>query len=77
MNQQLKIIAKNIELPEDLTTYWARHTFTTQAIRKGASMELLQESLGHTNIKTTQNYFAGFTTDVKKRLSESLLNFDN
>lgn len=77
VNQQLKVIAKKINLPEDLTTYWARHTFTTQAIRKGASMELLQESLGHANIATTQNYFAGFTTDVKKKLSESLLNFSN
>jgi integrase len=77
VNQQLKVIAKKINIPEGLTTYWARHTFTTQAIRKGASMELLQESLGHANITTTQNYFAGFTTDVKKKLSESLLNFDN
>jgi site-specific recombinase XerD len=76
VNKQLKHIAEKAELPEGLTTYWARHTFTTQAIRKGASMELLQESLGHADISTTQNYFAGFTTDVKKKLSESLLNFD-
>ena len=38
-------------------------------------MELVQESLGHKSIKTTQNYFAGFPTDVKKKLSESLLIF--
>lgn len=76
VNQQLKVIARKIDLPEGLTTYWARHTFTTQAIRKGASMELLQESLGHASITTTQNYFAGFTTDVKKKLSDSLLNFE-
>jgi site-specific recombinase XerD len=62
-------------LPADISTYWARHSFTTQAIRKGASMELLQESLGHKNLATTQNYFAGFTSDVKDNLAKSLLEF--
>ena len=62
-------------LPEQISTYWARHSFTTQAIRKGATMELLQESLGHKNLATTQNYFAGFTTEVKENLAKSLLEF--
>jgi integrase/recombinase XerD len=62
-------------LPEEISTYWARHSFTTQAIRKGASMELLQESLGHKNITTTQNYFAGFPVEVKENLSKTLLQF--
>lgn len=62
-------------LPEEISTYWARHSFTTQAMRKGASMELLQESLGHKNLATTQNYFAGFTSEVKEELSKTLLDF--
>jgi integrase/recombinase XerD len=62
-------------IPEQISTYWARHSFTTQAIRKGATMELLQESLGHKNLATTQNYFAGFTTEVKENLANSLLEF--
>ncbi len=66
---------ENELIPEEISTYWARHSFTTQAIRKGASMELLQESLGHKNLATTQNYFAGFTSDVKENLSKSLLDF--
>ena len=40
-------------------------------------MEFIQESLGHKNIKTTQNYFAGFENDAKKEIAESLLNFDS
>ena len=68
-------VNKNLLLPEDISTYWARHSFTTQAIRKGASMELLQESLGHKNLATTQNYFAGFTSDIKEELSKTLLDF--
>jgi site-specific recombinase XerD len=66
---------ENNLLTEEISTYWARHSFTTQAMRKGASMELLQESLGHKNLATTQNYFAGFTSEVKEELSKSLLDF--
>ena len=77
VGQHIKKIAIDNDLPSDISSYWARHSFATFAINHGnASMELVQESLGHKSIKTTQNYFAGFTTDVKKRLSESLLNFD-
>ena len=75
-NQHIKNLALANDLTGEISTYWARHSFTTQAINSGASMELLQESLGHRSMATTQNYFSGFTTDIKKKLSESLLNFD-
>ena len=78
VGQHIKKLAIANDLPSDISSYWARHSFATFAINHGnASMELVQESLGHKSIKTTQNYFAGFTTDVKKKLSESLLNFDS
>ena len=77
VGQHIKKLAIANGLPSDISSYWARHSFATFAINHGgASMELVQESLGHKSIKTTQNYFAGFPTDVKKKLSESLLNFD-
>ncbi len=76
VNQHIKKLAMENGITDEISTYWARHSFTTQAIRKGASMELLQESLGHKSLSTTQNYFAGFSNDVKQKLSESLLNFD-
>jgi site-specific recombinase XerD len=63
-------------LPEQVSTYWARHSYATNAIRNGASMEFIQESLGQGNIKTTQNYIAGFDDDVKKEFSQTLMNFD-
>lgn len=66
---------KNLLIPEEISTYWARHSFTTQAMRKGARMELLQESLGHKSLTTTQNYFAGFDSEVKEELSKTLLDF--
>jgi integrase/recombinase XerD len=42
----------------------ARHSFATTAILNGQSMVFAQEALGHSNIKTTQIYFAGFEDET-------------
>jgi site-specific recombinase XerD len=76
INQHLKKLCKANDLPEQISTLWARHSFATNAIRNGASMEFIQESLGHGNIKTTQNYVAGFDDEVKKEFADKLMNFD-
>lgn len=76
INQHIKLLAKANELTEDISTYWARHTFATLAIQGGANMEFVKEAFGHQNLTTTQNYFAGFEDETKKQIVESLLNFD-
>lgn len=76
VNQHIKKLAKANDLPEDISTYWARHSFATLSIRGGANMEFVREAFGHQNITTTQNYFAGFEDETKKQIVESLLNFD-
>ena len=74
INQHIKAICRDHDLPE-ISTYWARHSFSTTAIRKGASMEFVQESLGHKNIRTTMNYFAGFDDEVKKEFAGRIMEF--
>ncbi len=76
INQHIKKLAKANNITEDISTYWARHSFATKALRKGESMEFVQESLGHKNIKTTQNYFAGFEDETKKAFANKLMDFD-
>lgn len=75
VNKHFKKLANKEGVNEDITTYWARHSFANQALNKGASMELLKESLGHKNINTTESYVSSFDTDTKERLSKSLLDF--
>jgi site-specific recombinase XerD len=41
----------------------------------GASMEFVSEALGHNNLKTTQNYFAGFPEKDKKVFMEKMMKF--
>lgn len=59
VNRALKTFESQIGLPPGaLTTYVARHTAATQAIRKGASTENIRNMLGHDNQKTTEIYIA-------------------
>lgn len=76
IGQHLKKMAKDLELPETISAYWARHSFATNAVRNGATMEFIQESLGHGNLKTTQNYFAGFDSETKQEFSNTIMNFE-
>ncbi len=75
INQNLKKLAIKEGLPEDISTYWARHSFATNSIRNGASMEFVMEALNHGNMKTTMGYFAGFEDGDKKEFMRKLMNF--
>ena len=75
VNQHLKKLAIQIGLPDGISTIWARHSFATGAVLQGHSMDFMREALGHTDQKTTLNYFAGFESEAKKELAKNLMNF--
>ena len=75
VNQGLKKLAKVVGIDENISTYYARHSFSTNAIKSGASMELVSEQLGHADLKTTQNYFSGFEDESIEELTKKLMNF--
>jgi len=75
VNQNLKKLAEGAGLPAEISSYWARHSFATNAIRMGASMEMVSEAVGHSNIRTTQGYFAGFEEDSKQELAKLIMDF--
>lgn len=75
INDHIKRVAKANELPSDISTYWARHSFATQSIRKGATMEFISEALNHSDLSVTKHYFAGFEDEAKKTFANTLLDF--
>lgn len=75
INDHIKRIAKANGLPSDCSFYWARHSFATNSIRKGATMEFVSEALNHSDLNVTKNYFAGFEDKAKKEFANSLLDF--
>lgn len=75
INYWMKEILLNLGIDKKATTYVARHTFSTVLKRSGASTETIQEALGHTDIKTTENYLDSFDRDTKKQLAHRLTAF--
>lgn len=56
INKYVNDITEALELGTKVTTYTARHSFATVLKRTGATLEYISESLGHSNIATTENY---------------------
>ena len=60
VNRELKVLGEMIGLGMPLTTYIARHTYATVLKRSGVSVALISESLGHSDLSTTQIYLDSF-----------------
>ena len=75
INQHFIKLAQGVNIHDKISTYWARHSYTTNAIRGGASMEFVSESLGHNSLNTTRSYFAGFENGKKREIAKKLLKF--
>ena len=75
VSQHISNLCIENELPREISTNWARHSFATNSVRNGASLEFMRESLGHSDLKTTMGYFAGFEDETKKEFAKQLMNF--
>ncbi|MEC0232730.1 tyrosine-type recombinase/integrase [Paenibacillus alba] len=52
----IKTAREQSNLGKKVTPHWLRHTNATLALLRGATLQQVQESLGHTHINTTQRY---------------------
>lgn len=75
INDHMKAIAGKLEITKNITTYTARHSFATILKRSGASTEFISEALGHSSVRTTQNYLARFEDESKKEKLKALTAF--
>ena len=57
-----------------ISTYTARHSFATVLKRAGANIAYISESLGHKDLKTTENYLASFEKEERQKNAELLIN---
>ena len=49
-------VSEEIEKYKLITCHSARHTFATQSLSRGVPIEVVQQLMGHSDIKTTQIY---------------------
>jgi site-specific recombinase XerD len=73
VNGGLKQISKMIGLKMPLTTYVARHTYATVLKRSGVNVALISESLGHSDLATTQIYLDSFENSQLDEAMKNLL----
>lgn len=73
-NKRLKLISKAIGV-QGISTYTARHSYATVLKRSGANIAYISESLGHNDLKTTENYLASFEREEREKNAKLLTNF--
>lgn len=76
-NKHLKTIAEKLGFPDsinDISSYFARHSYATTMLRNGIAVEKISQALGHSDIKTTQIYLGGFDRNDIAEANSNLLN---
>lgn len=72
-NKYIRRVAAEVGIEANVTTYVARHTYASVMKRSGASKEMIQESFGHKDSRTTENYLADFDLDEKTKWANKLI----
>ncbi len=73
VNPCLAEIGRMAGLETHLTTYVARHTFATVLKRSGVNIAIISESMGHSDIVTTQIYLDSFENSQIDEAMKNLL----
>lgn len=73
INRYMKRIAEKLCINNRCTCYTARHSFAQAMKNAGVSIEVISESLGHTNLLTTRSYLNSFRRETIKKAAENLL----
>lgn len=63
-NQNLKRVAKCAGLDKPLSSHWARRTAACLFINHGIRLEVIAKILGHSDIKTTAEYYARMSEET-------------
>ncbi len=74
INKRMKIIGESLGFGK-ITTYTARHSYATVLKRSGANIAYISESLGHSDMKTTESYLASFEKEERMKNAELLTKF--
>ncbi len=72
VNNHMKKIGEELKIKHVITTYTARHSFSTYLKREGVSIEVIGEALGHSTTETTQTYLGSFNDETLVKTAELL-----
>lgn len=72
-NYNLKKIGKMVGLKIPLTTYVARHTWASVALRLNVPLATISEAMGHNSYKTTQIYLESIDSTTVNEANERII----
>lgn len=67
-NNDLRELAKQLQINKKVSFHSARHTFATRALMKGMRIEYVSKLLGHADISTTQIYAKIISEELDKAM---------
>ncbi|MBN8821325.1 MULTISPECIES: site-specific integrase [unclassified Spirosoma] len=72
-NKYMARVAQALGIQEEVNTYAARHSFATILLRSEAPVAFISQSLGHTSLKTTEDYLGSFEDEQTRKYLSNLL----
>ncbi|MCM1021528.1 MAG: site-specific integrase [Muribaculaceae bacterium] len=73
VNANLKLIAQDLNIEANMTTYVARHSFASVLKKSGTNIAIISEALGHSDLSTTQIYLDSFDNEQIDNAMKNLL----
>jgi integrase/recombinase XerD len=74
VNKKMEKISKALNY-DLISTYTARHSYATVLKRSGANIAFISESLGHSDLRTTEAYLASFEQEERAKNATKLVQF--
>lgn len=72
-NKQLKKLAENCKIDNNLTSYVSRHSFATQAMLQQVPLNAISTMLGHSSLKTTEVYLKSLPSNILDDYNSKIL----
>jgi integron integrase len=69
LQKAVKLAAKRAGIDKRVTCHTLRHSFATTMLEKGINIRVLQELMGHADVKTTEMYTHVMDKDISRIIS--------
>jgi len=75
LNYRLTQLRQHLNIKEPISTYAARHTWATTALRQNFNSKLICDAMGHSSVKVTETYFQRFREDEVNRMNSTIVSY--